>query len=132
TVAVRVRSEVPGAPEGVFYLERGELVHAQLGEHEGLEAVRDALKLQDGPFRVDLNVKPPQRTIFENWNKLLLEETWRQDEEGRRRVSGRNVFPSIEEDSMSTTSSQGPHKAVPPSRELASRDFAVTVAPPFD
>jgi len=127
TVAVRVRSEVPGAPEGVFYLERGELVHAHLGEHEGLEAVREALKLLDGPFRVDLNLKPPKRTIFENWNKLLLEETWRQDEEGRRRVSGRNVFPSIEEDSMSTTSSQGPHKATPPSR-----DFAVTVAPPFD
>jgi len=127
TVAVRVRSEVAGAPEGVFYLERGELVHAQLGEHEGLEAVREALKLQDGPFRVDLNVKPPQRTIFENWNKLLLEETWRQDEQGRRRPNGHKVFPSIEESSMSTTPSQGPHKAIPPSR-----DFAVTVAPRFD
>ena len=132
TVAVRVRSAIPGTPEGVFYVERGELVHAHLGEHQGLEAVREALKLLDGPFRVDLNVKPPQRTIFENWNKLLLEETWRQDEEGRSRTTGRNVFPSIEEDSMSTTSSKGPHKAVPPNRELASRDFAVTVAPQFD
>ncbi len=137
TVALRVKSESPGAPEGIFYLERGELVHAYLGEHQGLEAVREALKLRDGPFRVDLNVKPPQRTIFENWNKLLLEETWRQDEEGRRRVKGRAVFPgpmalsqtkdSIEEDSMSTTSSPGPHKGMHPSR-----DFAVTVEPRFE
>jgi ABC-type branched-subunit amino acid transport system substrate-binding protein len=103
-----------------------------------LEAVRDALKLRNGPFRVDLNVKASRRTIFESWNKLLLEETWRQDEKGRRAENEPLVLfpeaepvseakPLIEEDSMGTTSSQGPHKGLPPSR-----DFAVTVAPRFD
>jgi len=136
TVALQVKSESPGAPEGVFYLERGELVHAQLGERGGLDAVRHALKLRDGLFRVDLNVRPRQRTIFENWHKLLLEETWHQDEEGRRLPNGRAVLSeplpplaevSIEEDSMSTTSSHGPHKTIPPSRE-----FAVTVETRID
>jgi len=131
TVALQVKSESPGAHEGVFYLERGELVHAQLGERGGLDAVRHALKLRDGLFRVDLNVKPRQRTIFENWHKLLLEETWRQDEEDRRQANGRAVLSepllpqtevSIEEDSMSTTSSRGPNKTLSHSRE-----FAVTV-----
>ena len=140
TVAVRLKATSPGAPDGVFYVERGDLVHAELGQRNGLAAVREALKLTDGVFRVDLNVKTAQRTIFESWHKLLLEETWRQDEEDRR-GNGHAVLPElaqqseteflIEEDSMSTTSSSGSHQKASPSRDIT-RDFAVTVAPRFD
>jgi len=114
TVAVKVRSSRLGAPDGIFYLERGELVDARYGDQSGMNAVREALKLREGTFRVELNVKPPQRTIFEPWNKWLLEETWRQDEEGRRPGSGHAAVSAksrnstsqalIEEDSMSTSS----------------------------
>jgi ABC-type branched-subunit amino acid transport system substrate-binding protein len=147
TVALRVKSDSPGSPEGIFYLERGELVHAQFGDRSGLDAVRTALKLRDGPFRVDQNVKPPQRTIFEKWNKVLLEESWLQDEEERQRVSGHTVLPqpvaqsqtnasidddwktptAFEEDWMSTTPSQGQHKAT-----QSNRDFAVTAGSRLD
>ncbi len=112
TVAVRVKSARPGVPDGVFYLERGELVDARFGERQGLEAVREALKLRDGAFRVDLNIKTPQRTIFEPWKKVLLEETWRQDEDGRQVANG-HATPKkelIEEVSMNTSSSQPPLK----------------------
>jgi branched-chain amino acid transport system substrate-binding protein len=112
TVAVRVKSARPGVPDGVFYLERGELVDARFGERQGLDAVREALKLRDGAFRVDLNIKTPQRTIFETWKKVLLEETWRQDEEGRQVPNGHPTPKRelVEEASMNTSSSQPPLK----------------------
>jgi len=129
TVAVSVKSLRPGAPDGIFYLEGGAVVHARFGNRNGLDAVRDALKLRDGPFRVDLNVRPPQRTIFEPWNKLLLEETWRQDEEGRRVANGEVNG----KDSMNTSSSQPPRKALPPKQHsvllASSRPTATPPAP---
>ena len=133
TVAVKVESPHPGGPDGVFYLEGGELVHARFGDHTGIDALREALKLREGPFRVDVNVKPPKRTIFEAWNRLLLEEAWRQDEEGRRVASGQvvrsprpspvlemkplEIKPLIEEHSMTTPST--PQKGLPPNRRGA-------------
>jgi len=133
TVAVKVESPHPGAPDGVFYLEGGELVHARFGDHIGIDALREALKLREGPFRVDVNVKPPKRTIFEAWNRLLLEEAWRQDEEGRRvgnsqvlrsarpspvlEMKPLEIKPLIEEDLMTTPST--PQKGLPPNRRGA-------------
>src|SRR5260370_10080003 len=84
TVALSVKSLHAGGPNGVFYIEAGQVVHAQFGDCSGVDALRDALRLREGPFRVDLNVKTPQRTIFETLSNLLLEETWRLDEEGRQ------------------------------------------------
>jgi len=114
TVAVKVKPSHPGAPDGIFYLERGELVDARFGDHTGLRAVREGLKLREGAFRVELNLKSPQRSIFETWNRVLLEETWRQDEEGRRTTGRYAAVPKksqnstpqalIEEDSMGTSS----------------------------
>ncbi len=133
TVAVKIESPHPGAPDGVFYLEGGELVHARFGDHIGIDALREALKLREGPFRVDVNVRPPKRTIFEAWNRLLLEEAWRQDEEGRRVGNGQvlrsarpspvlemkplEIKPLIEGDLMTTPST--PQKGLPPNRRGA-------------
>jgi hypothetical protein len=47
----------------------------------GLDAVRRALRLKEGEFRVELNVKAKARTIFEPWSKLVLEELVSSDEE---------------------------------------------------
>src|SRR5260370_8946622 len=134
TVALSVKSLHAGGPNGVFYLEAGQVVHAQYGDCSGVDALRDALRLREGPFRVDLNVKTPQRTIFETLSKLHLEETWRLDEEGGKladeqieleiRLIDEEVeseiqlideqveseISLIEEDSMHTSSSQPPPK----------------------
>ena len=116
TVAVKIESPHPGAPDGVFYLEGGELVHARFGDHIGIDALREALKLREGPFRVDVNVRPPKRTIFEAWNRLLLEEAWRQDEEGRRVGNGQVLRSARPSPAIGATSS-GAIRRSPSNRE---------------
>lgn len=69
--------------EGTFWIDNGELVDARLGNHRGLDAIRTAMKLRDGSFRVDKNAVCPARAIFEPWTKVLLEEAWREDEANR-------------------------------------------------
>jgi branched-chain amino acid transport system substrate-binding protein len=69
--------------EGTFWIADGELVDARLGKHRGLDAIRTAMKLSDGTFRVDKNAVCPARVIFEPWTKVLLEEAWREDEANR-------------------------------------------------
>ncbi len=69
--------------EGTFWIQNGELVDARLGAARGLDAVRVAMKLRDGSFRVDKNAPCPPRAIFEPWTKVLLEEAWREDEAQR-------------------------------------------------
>jgi ABC-type branched-subunit amino acid transport system substrate-binding protein len=69
--------------EGTFWIDNGDLVDARLGNHRGLDAIRTAMKLRDGTFRVDKNAVCPKRAIFEPWTKVLLEEAWREDEANR-------------------------------------------------
>jgi ABC-type branched-subunit amino acid transport system substrate-binding protein len=69
--------------EGTFWIDNGDLVDARLGKHRGLDAIRTAMKLRDGTFRVDKNAVCPSRAIFEPWTKVLLEEAWREDEANR-------------------------------------------------
>jgi ABC-type branched-subunit amino acid transport system substrate-binding protein len=81
TAAVTIIS--PQGPEhnGVLYIEGGDVVDARFAELEGLDAVRRALRLKEGEFRVELNVKAKARTIFEPWSKLVLQELVSSDEE---------------------------------------------------
>ena len=81
TAAVTIIS--PHGPEhnGVLYIEAGDVVDARFAELNGLDAVRRALRLKEGEFRVELNVKAKARTIFEPWSKLVLEELVSSDEE---------------------------------------------------
>ena len=65
--------------EGVFFFEKGELIEAQLGELNGMEAVDQALRLQEEGFRVDLDVAVPPRTIFGEWGSLLPENNRQQN-----------------------------------------------------
>ncbi|HZS06704.1 MAG TPA: DUF4388 domain-containing protein [Blastocatellia bacterium] len=76
--------------EGVFFFEKGELIEAQLGELNGMEAVDRALRLQEEGFRVDLDVAVPPRTIFGEWGGLL-------DEDNRRQNGDHNHRPSTDE-----------------------------------
>jgi branched-chain amino acid transport system substrate-binding protein len=58
-------------------------VDASFGDASGADAVRRALRLRDGEFRVELNVHARQRTIFEPWSKLVLDEMVAGDEAAR-------------------------------------------------
>jgi branched-chain amino acid transport system substrate-binding protein len=80
TVALVVRTS---RGEGTFFIQNGDVVDAHLGNHRGLDAIRTAMRLRDGTFRVDKNAVCPPRAIHEPWTKVLLEEAWREDEANR-------------------------------------------------
>jgi branched-chain amino acid transport system substrate-binding protein len=80
-VAVRILAD--DGSEGVFWIDSGQLVDAVLGKARGVEAIRAALRLRSGRFRVEQNVDCPPRAIFEPWTKVLLEAAWQEDEAAR-------------------------------------------------
>jgi len=88
TAAVTISSPAGREHDGVLYLEGGDVVDARFGELVGAEAVRRALRLKDGEFRVELNVKCAARTIFEPWSQLVLEEMCSDDEALNAAVAG--------------------------------------------
>ena len=88
TAAVTIVSPAGPDHDGVLYIEGGDVVDARFGELTGVEAVRRALRLKDGAFHVELNQKCSERTIFEPWSKLVLEEMCAEDEALNVEVSG--------------------------------------------
>src|SRR5689334_17035828 len=80
TAAVRIVSPAGPEHDGVLFIDHGDVVDAKFGELTGVEAVRRALRLKEGEFRVELNVRADERTIFEPWSKLVLEELVSDDE----------------------------------------------------
>lgn len=80
TAAVRIVSPAGPEHDGVLFIDHGDVVDAKFGELTGIDAVRRALRLREGEFRVELNVRADGRTIFEPWSKLVLEEMVSDDE----------------------------------------------------
>ena len=80
TVALVVRTS---RGEGTFFIQNGDVIEARLGSQQGLDAIRTAMRLRDGTFRVDKNAVCQARNIHEPWTKVLLEEAWREDEANR-------------------------------------------------
>src|SRR5262249_43256688 len=82
TAMLVVNCPKTGKALGFFYFEGGDLVDAELGEVEGLEAVYRAMELKEGTFHVVLHGRSPRRRIFEPIGALLLEGMRRMDEAG--------------------------------------------------
>src|ERR1700749_692229 len=80
TAAVRIVSPAGPEHDGILYLEGGDVVDARFGGLTGVDAVRRALRLKEGSFHVELNVRAPERTVFEPWSQLVLEELVSDDE----------------------------------------------------
>ncbi|HVI23974.1 MAG TPA: ABC transporter substrate-binding protein, partial [Myxococcales bacterium] len=70
---VAVRFHDPTGQEGVVYIGEGQLLAASLGELQGVDAVRVALELKHGTFRVERTSAAPERNIFAPWTQVLLE-----------------------------------------------------------
>jgi ABC-type branched-subunit amino acid transport system substrate-binding protein len=111
TVAVTVSlPDGPGGGEsedGVFYIEDGDVVDAWLGDAVGRDAIRRALRMSGGSFRVEPNIRTAERTVSEPWRQLLLEELVYLDEERR---PGRKPPPP----SAPTPAPAKPAAATPP------------------
>jgi ABC-type branched-subunit amino acid transport system substrate-binding protein len=84
SVAVTIRlGSAAGEPDGVFYFDRGNLVSGRLRGLEGRDALRLALRLRQGTFTVSVGASPPTGASDEGWNRLVLEELVRIQEEER-------------------------------------------------
>jgi len=70
---------------GLIFFRDGEIVHAELGERSGEEAIGDILGWQTGRFAVEPNVMTARRTIQKRIEHLLLESSRVLDE---RRIPG--------------------------------------------
>ncbi|MBU0485294.1 MAG: response regulator [Proteobacteria bacterium] len=65
---------------GVIFFDRGDIVHAMVGDVEGEEAFYQILALRDGNIESRKNVKAPTRSIDKSHVALLLEGSRRSDE----------------------------------------------------
>jgi hypothetical protein len=81
-----------GAHQGEIYLEKGRIVHAELGDLEGEEAVYSLAIWREGEFRFDTGVAAPRQTIQKSNTSLLMEAARRLDE---WRVLSRKI-PSVD------------------------------------
>jgi hypothetical protein len=82
-----------GGPHGgEIYLKKGKIVHAELGELEGEEAVYSLAIWKEGEFRFDTAVAAPRQTIQKSNTSLLMEAARRLDE---WRVLSRKI-PSVD------------------------------------
>ncbi len=63
-----------------LYFDKGEVVHAQMGDVQGDEAVYELLAWETGTFAVEQGVDPPARSINLPWSALIMEGMRRLDE----------------------------------------------------
>jgi ABC-type branched-subunit amino acid transport system substrate-binding protein len=80
--------------DGVFHFDGGELVAGRLSGTEGAEALRRALRLRDGTFRVEVGARAPEGSAQVRWADIVLEELVELDGEDRgRRAASRPRAP---------------------------------------
>lgn len=100
TVAIRVTC--PDLPEasGEFFVADGELLDAKLGDRTGVDAFYRALQIHRGSFEVQVDVRPPTRSIHLPLNAVLLQGMTHIDEAGRpgaHAASHREFLDRLEE-----------------------------------
>jgi ABC-type branched-subunit amino acid transport system substrate-binding protein len=98
TAAVRIASPAGPEHDGILYIEAGDVIDARFGDLVGVDAVRRALRLKEGSFEVELNVRAQERTVFEPWSQLVLEELVSDDEALNAEAAG--LAPSADDDRL--------------------------------
>lgn len=92
-----------GRCQGMICLEAGRVVHAELGESEGISAFRQMCFSQQGCFRFEPGAKAPRRSMKEEGIGLLLDSARRKDiadrDRTRSRVASRPMKPPFEPNS---------------------------------
>lgn len=66
---------------GEIYIEAGVITHATVGQFTGEPAFRQLMSLKGGDFQLQPFKAPPQRTITQGWEFLLLDAARTKDEE---------------------------------------------------
>jgi two-component system response regulator RegA len=68
-----------GQAASIFF-EKGQMVHAQLNEQSGQEAIFEALTWYEGQFVMTMGQSPPEHSIQISWSNVLMEGLKRLDE----------------------------------------------------
>jgi ABC-type branched-subunit amino acid transport system substrate-binding protein len=100
-------------PVGAFAFEGGELVDARFEELVGIDAVRRALKSNEGHYRFDSGMRVQQRRIFTPLSVILLNATLPENDQTqvahtldtKRQLPVVSVVPSPDDDSETDVSS---------------------------
>jgi len=88
-----------------LFIEKGRLVHAQMGGSKGEEVAYAILAWEDGTFNVEPDITPPETTIQRSHTALLLEGMRRLDE---GRGQGEGKAGPIEMDSIAPQETAAP------------------------
>jgi len=84
-----------GQQQGHIWLASGDIVHADCGGTEGVEAVYEILTWTGGTFSLDSGAAAPRTTISANWQEILVEGCRLMDEAQRdREESGYEEMPA--------------------------------------
>ncbi len=107
-----------GSRSGVICLESGRVVHAELGDLEGLSAFRRMCFAQQGWFRFEPGTPGPRRTMRADGIALLLESARQKDVGNRDKTplpgkrlpprSARELFLAARDDGESRVARFGP------------------------
>ena len=77
TMAIHVSR---GDDDGDIFIEDGDIVHAEVANLEGEEALYTVLGWKEGKFVSKTGMTPPKKTISARWEHLLLEGMKRSDD----------------------------------------------------
>ncbi len=64
---------VGGNEEGWIFVEDGRVVHASVGDLQGMKALYQLFPLQEGAFDIRVGSAAPRKTIEGEWNNVLLD-----------------------------------------------------------
>lgn len=68
---------------GEIFFEKSNIVHARTGNIKGEQAIYTMFDWEEGEFIFDLNLLPPQTSIDQNWQGIILEAARLSDERSR-------------------------------------------------
>lgn len=108
--------------ELVVYFDGGEIVHAQVRDVRGEEAVYELLTWETGTFEVEPDVAAPDQTIQIPWSALVMEGMRRLDE-GRRGQPEQSV--GKESVSMATTQKRRSERLAEALHDLVSNSLDI-------
>ncbi len=84
--------------QGEVFLSDGQVIHAALGAYIGEQAIYEMLLWEEGAFVLDLEQRPPEKSITIGWQELLLKGMMQLPE---RQMAPRPVEEKMKPDALS-------------------------------
>src|SRR6185369_12933401 len=81
---------------GHFYVDSGSIVHGEIGQLSGLDAVYYALALPNASFSFSTGAQSPEQTITRSWQSVVLEGLRLMDEGGTPTTTFPQVATQVE------------------------------------